>query len=298
MRYHGDLLRSYFDIGTGEEAERHLDTLEALDDRLDAFSDPEHCAIHGSILSEVADIYADPQSLNAPKAEAALAKSDTMYNEVLGSNELAPLAAREIIFNALRRSRASRTTAAVLRPKLHELTALAVDASYGGYFREQKHRVGFTSEMLGLAVPLWLTLERPEVLGEDQSMIGWPSYVRQDRARVDRLAAGDGVLVLPKSGFDIRLSTYDGDGTELAAQRKKIQVKSRATAERYDPSIVVTPVWGIGNIKRPAEAVFLAASLGKQSDELYTRRLRELKQFVGGFLEYVDIDCREQLLAV
>jgi hypothetical protein len=300
MRYHSELLKPYFDIGTGDEGVQHVATLEMVDERLDAFSDPEHRAVQGSVLSEITDIYARPESADPSRAEAALGKSNAMYQAAAESEEIFPLAARELIFNQLRRSRATGTMASVLRPTLRQLTALARQVAAGEYLAWPGERVGFTSEILGIAVPLWMTLERPEAIGANRALVGWTSYVRQDRAPAGRIKlAKAGVMVPRRRSFDMRLSAYDEDWAEITEQRKKVQIKSRSNAEqRYEDDITVTPVWQIGNIQRPGEAVSLATSFGRRTSRLYPGRLGELKRFAGSFLERVDLGEHQEALAV
>ncbi len=119
MIYHTmEVLNPYFDIGAGYENERHLPELEKLDERLDSFSAAAPCLVHGSILSEVADTYTAPESLDVEKARQALAKSDVMYYVASTKESLALIAARELIFNSLRRGLLTQTISTLLKTKV------------------------------------------------------------------------------------------------------------------------------------------------------------------------------------
>jgi hypothetical protein len=138
-------------------------------------------------------------------------------------------------------------------------------------------------------MPLWLTLERPDALGEDHAIIGWPSYMRQDKA--------DANAAPLKRDFDIRLVAYNEDWREIPTRRRDVQVKSLTSPANYDPSVIVAFMWQIADIKKPAEAVSLAASLGRLSDDLYMTRLRKVQQFASSFIEKIDIGGDQELLA-
>jgi|GEM_PF-4724888 len=298
MSYHDQpVLQPYFDIGTGSEGIQHLPALETLDEQLDAFSEPSLCLAHGSILSEIADIYAKPRFRDDGRANEALAKSDAMYDEASLDKRLIPVTGREAIFNSLRRELVAGSMPAMLRPGLSELIGFALDMSSRDYL-DDRHKAGFISEMLGLAVPLWLTLEKPEVLEEqDQAIIGWPSYMRQDKAREIHLAVGGDSIALPKLDFDMRLSTYGPDWAEIEAKRKEIQIKSRKSPETYDASVIVAFMWKIGNIRKPGEAVSMATSLGTPPRELADlAELREVRHLADGFLQHVEADEAELAL--
>ncbi len=299
MNYHDNpVLQPYFDIGTGREGIQHLPTLEMLDERLDGFSEASACLAHGSILSEIADIYTKPRFFDPGKADEALAKSDAMYDAATANKRLVPVVGREVIFNSMRRELVAGQMRAMLRPALSELTGLALDMSSRDYL-DDRHKAGFMSEILALGVPLWLTLERPELLEDgEQAMIGWPSYMRQDKAREIHLVAGRSSVALPKLDFDMRLSTYGQDWAELEAKRKEIQIKSRKSPETYDPSVIVAFMWKIGHIRKPGDAVSMAEHLGNLPRELPDlEELKRVRKLAGGFLEHVEAEAAELALA-
>jgi hypothetical protein len=297
MQYSEQFLSPYFDIGTGHETERHLSTLEMIDEQLDAFSDSEHRSLQGSILSEMVDIYSRPESSDTDRAEAALDKSDVMYRSAAESEERFPLARRELIFNDLRRARTAGTMATALRPTLRQLTALARHVAAGEYLATSGETVGFNSEMLGFAVPLWATLERAEAIDSSRSLIGWPSYVRQDRAPISTVRLPNGKMEMPpRRSFDIRLSAYDEDWAEVIGERKKIQIKSRKVKRLYEDDIIVIPVWKIGRITHPSQAVSLAISFGRYPSKLHEQRASKVQGFAGGFMDNIDLDSRAELV--
>jgi hypothetical protein len=293
MSYHDQpVLQPYFDIGKGSESIQHMATLEMLDEQLDAFSDPSLCLAHGSILSEIADTYTKPRFFDAGRANEALDKSDAVYDAASFNKQMIPIVGREVIFNSMRRELVAGQMQAMLRPALSELTGLALDVSSRDYL-DPRHKAGFISEMLALGIPLWLTLERQELLEDDegQTIIGWPSYMRQDKARAIPLAGGSGLVALPKTDFDMRLSSYGQDWTEVEANRKEVQIKSRTSPAIYDPSVIVAFMWRIGNIRKPAEAISMAGRLGTLPRELRgSSELNQVRHLAHGFLEHVEAE--------
>jgi hypothetical protein len=276
----------YFAIGTGHERVEHVSVLEAMDERLDASSRPEDCFVHGSLLAEMADIYGrEDTSL----AREALAKSDVMYYVASGDTSLAISCGRELAFNSLRRSLLSRTVPSA-GCSVRRLASLGAELPAPGSFHEDaREHTGLRSELLAQTLPLAVTANRPTLLPRGEHLVGWPSYVRQDRlpgAEIDPRYRN----AYRNPRFDMRLSTYRADWTELRKQRQKVQVKTGDAGGAYAPDITVLHMNRIGQIHTPRDARAFFSELGQPPAGLYTPRRNRLERFENRLLRRLGVE--------
>lgn len=286
MYYHEvDFLTPYFELGTGPENARHLPLLEEVDERLDAFDDPGHCLAHASVLSEVADIYRNPQSLDTEQARSALAKSNYMLFIASKDECKQPAAERDLVFNSLRRSLIERSIETQLPAVLRQIASTAYNLPIESTFnRETDVITGLRSELLALAIPIAVTTECPDIT-KGRKFIGWPSYLRQDQVPGVKVRGNFKHLPLNR-GFDMRLSQYTDEWEELAKQRTPVQVKTgRPSVSEYVPSIKLVSMNDIGRTKTPQEAKAIAADISMPIDTLYFSRRERLSRIYRRFFK-------------
>lgn len=254
---------------------------------------PERCFVHGSILSEIADIYSAPASYDAERAREALAKSNVMHYIASTQESLSIAAGREITFNRLRTGLLTGEIGKLIRPSLEEILDSARSIPIAPTFEEEPRRnTGLRHELLGQAIPLWLTSEHAQRLN-GQYLIGWPSYVRQDRVPGARVDARSRRPIARNPSFDMRLSTYSTTWVEAVTERRKIQLKSASDPRtEYAPDIAVVPIQIVGGMLKPRDGRAFAGDMKIPYDQLSDMRRTTLNRFIRFVMERMGLSYK------